>query len=203
MATLAQIAQQVIFKLSGGDAQRDTQFDMRMVQLFVVQELNYSIKVEYWNNIKMDGEHGISGQYIVPFSCPVLWNASKNAAYIVVPTPYITLGASDRGIQEIRPPDENAEAFIPLANGMHSLLKGTRLAALENHIGYYPELGNVYFTKDPRAKGIVNVTIKEIVGFPPNLIVDPGTEADIVEKVYQKLLARQPQDKLNNNNPNA
>lgn len=202
MASLAQIAEQVIFKYSGGDASRDSELDPREVQLFVLQELNAILKLEYWNNIKLDEDHGISGQYIVPFKFPVLYDNVRNETYVTLTNPYLTLGALDRGIQEVRPYDGNANAFIPMANGSHSLYKGTKAFELEGHIGYYPEAGNIYFMKDPRKTGISNVMVKQIVSMATAFISDPGTEADLVQKVFTRLIEMRPQDKINNNNPN-
>ena len=202
MASLAQIAEQVIFKYSGGDASRDSELDPREVQLFVVQELNAIMKVEYWNNIKLDEDHGISGQYILTSQATIQWDNVRNEAYITIPAPYITLGALDRGIQEIRPMDANSHAYIPLANGMNSLARGTRMIHLEGHVGYYPEAAKVYFTTNPKKIGQTQVLVKTIGSTLTNFISDPATEAMLIQNVFTKLNEMRPQDKINNNNPN-
>lgn len=202
MATLAQIAQQVIFKLSGGDAQRSTQLDTRMVQLFVLQELNGLEKVEYWNNIKLDEDHGITGQYILTSQVAILWNSARGECYITVPNTYISLGALDRGIQEIRPLNVGGKAFIPLAAGMLKLAQGTAMIGLQGNIGYYPEGSFVYFSPSPKAKGITQVLIKTIGSTLTNFIADPAVEAQLVQAVFTRLREMYPQDKINDNNPN-
>jgi hypothetical protein len=202
MASLAQIAQQVIFKMSGGDAQRSTQFDPRIVQLFVLQELNSLEKLEYWNNIKLDEDHGITGQYILTSQVTIQWNDARGECYITVPNAYISLGALDRGIQEIRPINVNGNAFIPLATGMLKLAQGTAMIGLQGNIGYYPEGNTVFFSPSPRAIGITTALIKTIGSTLTNFIADPAVESLLVENVFKKLMEDLPQDKLNDNNPN-
>jgi hypothetical protein len=202
MATLAQIAEQVTFILSGGDASRDSELDPREIQLLIVQELNALMKIEYWNNIKLDEDHGITGQYIVTSTVSVAYDNVRLEAYVIVPSTYISLGALDRGIQEIRPLAANASAFIPLANGMHSLSRGTKMNCLEGQIGYYPEGNKAYFTKNPKTEGMNNVLVKLIVSTLTNFISDPAIESELVKRVVAILMAQKPQDKINNNNPN-
>jgi hypothetical protein len=200
MATLREITQEIIRHYSGGDQSKDSTLDFREVRLMVLQILNAAIKVEYFDNIRTEGFHGTSAQYITSYVVSVQKDSLRKEAYINVPWPYIALPWG-KGIHEISPMNDRCTFYIPVQNGFNSLFKGLPAGNLEMYTGFYGEGNKVFFTKDITGQGVQKVLVKLIHAVDDNTPIDPATEETLFVKVSTLLKARGDQDKINDNNP--
>lgn len=198
MATLAQLRDQIIRRLSGGDQISDSSLDNREVELYILQTLNAAIKIEYFNNIRAEDVHGVSGQYIFTFTANVQKDTLRGEQYIEIISPYISL-PNDKGLFEITPVNGKCKTFIPVRNGAMSMYRGLHAGNLETGTGYYPERNKVYFTRDIMAQGVSKIRIKLIVAVGDDVVIDPGMEDSIIKAVIEMLAPGLPQDKTVNN----
>lgn len=203
MSTLAKIRDQIIRRASGGDPSSDTQLDEREVDLYILQILNTAIKIEYFNNIRAEDVHSVSGQFIATYNVDVKKDTVRGEEYIELTQPYISL-PSDKGLLEISAVNGKCKTFIPTRNGFVSLYKGLPAGNLEGSTGYYPERSRVYFTKPIICQGVSKVRVKLIVAaqIDGNLPIDPAMEASVVKEVLAMLVPNLPQDKIVDNTDN-
>lgn len=203
MTSLRQISEQIIRILSGGDRNLDdSKWDIREIELFVTQAINYFIKQNLFQNISQ-GQNGIDGQYVITFkNIDVLYDEDLALAYAVLPATYISL-PYDRGIVQVSLMKDQFNVFIPIRNGAVAVFKNSPAGRLESRIGFYPEQQNIYFTKDiskDTDKILVKLIIADAQAVNNNqLFIPPDIELPIIEKVLQLLSNQYPQDKLNNN----
>jgi hypothetical protein len=198
MAVLRIIAQQVIRRVSGGDQSRDSKLDLREVTRYMLQILNEQIKIDYLTNIKIEDDHGVSGQYMFVATATILKDNTRDEFYITLPTAYSAL-PHEKGLHEISPTNGKCATFIPCRNGSRALFKGLPAGNLEGNIGYYPERDKVWFVTNPKKKGVDKVMIKLIVGVNDDVVIDPGTEKMLVDKAVEFFSNRPPQDRINDN----
>lgn len=196
MATIAQLTQQVIRILSAQDQSKDSQLDKREVKLLIIQELNYAIKMEYYaNSSGMD--KGVSGQYIATFVQSVARDTVRGETYITVPTPYVAIGGTDKGIKEVSPMNDNQQSYVPTANGAKNIYRGLPAGNLEQRVGFYPERDKIYFSQDIMKKGVSKVRLKLIVASGDDMVIDPAIESTIRDKAVAVFSKRGEQDRLN------
>lgn len=198
MASLAQIRDQIIRRLSGGDPSSDSQFDEREIELYILQVANSAVKIEYFTNIKAEDQHGVSGQYIYTFTADVKKDTSRGEEYIEITTPYVSL-PNDKGLLEVDPLNGKCKNFIPVKAGFNSLFKGTPAGNLEGQVGFYPERNKVFFSKPIICLGTSKVRVKLIVMAGADTVFDPGQENSIIQGVLEILLPQLPQDRIANN----
>lgn len=198
MATLAVLRDQIIRRLSGGDPSSDSQLDEREIELHILQALNAAIKIEYYNNIRAEDIHGVSGQFIYTFTADVKKDALRGEQYIEMVTPHVAL-PNDKGIHEITPVNGKCKTFIPVRNGSVSLYRGLPAGNLEMGTGFYPERGKVFFTKDIMCQGVSKVRVKIIAAYGSDLVIDPAMEESVIKAVMGIMTPALPQDKIVDN----
>lgn len=205
LVTIDYLSEQVIRLLSGGDRNMDdSEWDIREINLFVSQAANYFIKQNLFQNFA-EGEKGLDGQYIATFyDVPVQFDSKLNLAYSVLPAKYIAL-PHDRGLQQISPMQDQWNVFMPIRSGAMALFKNSPAGRLEGRLGFFPEGGKVFYTKDI-SNDIPTVLVKLIVAGADDVstsvpFIPAEIELPIIEKVFELLRHRLPQDKINNNNP--
>ncbi len=196
MATLAELTQQVIRIVSGGNQSKDSQLDKREVKLFLVQELNYAIKMEYYSN-SSSMDKGVSGQYIATFVQTVLRDNVRSETYIEVPVPYIAIGGTDKGIKEVSPMNDKEQSYVPTPNGAKNIFRGLPAGNLEQRVGFYPERSKIYFSVDIMKKGVSKVRLKLIVAAGDDMVIDPAIETTIRDKAVAAFSKEGKQDRLN------
>jgi hypothetical protein len=198
MATLAQLRELIIRRLSGGDPSSDTQLDDREIDMHILQAANAAIKIEYYTNIKAEDVHGVSYQYIYTSVLDVQKDQIRGEEYIILPVPYVAL-PNDKGIHQIDPMNGKCKTFIPVKNGSIAMYRGTAAGNLEGNTGFYPERNKVYFTKPIICQGTSKVRVKQIVAHGDDTVFDPSIEETIVRSVLEMMMPRLPQDRVANN----
>lgn len=198
MATLAQLRDQIIRRLSGGDQISDSSLDNREVELYILQVLNAAIKIEYFTNIRAEDNHGVSGQYVAVYVLSVQKDTVRQEQYIILPQPFISL-PNDKGLDQITPINGKCKFFIPVKIGFSSLYHGLEAGNLELKTGFYPERNKVFFTKDVLAQGTSKVMVKIIAAVGADVVIDPGMEESVIKEVIGLLVPKLPQDKIVDN----
>ncbi len=198
MASLAQLRDQIIRRLSGGDQISDSSLDDREIELYILQVLNAAIKIEYFTNIRAEDNHGVSGQYIATYVLPIQKDTIRQEQYIILPQPFISL-PNDKGLDQITPMNGKCKFFIPVKVGFSSLYHGLDAGNLELKTGFYPERNKVFFTKDVLAQGTSKVMVKIIAAVGSDVVIDPGMEESIIKEVIGLMVPKLPQDKVVDN----
>lgn len=198
MASLAQLRELIIRRLSGGDPSSDSQLDEREIDMHILQAANAAIKIEYYTNIRAEDVHGVSAQYLYVSVLDVKKDTIRKEEYVDLAVPYIAL-PNEKGIHEIEPLNGKCKTFIPTKNGSESLFRGTPAGYLEGQTGFYPERNKVFFTKPIICQGTSKVRVKQIVSAGDDTVFDPGMEESIVKAVLAVMLPQLPQDKIVNN----
>ena len=148
MTSINIISEQIIRILAGGDRNIDDfEIDIREVELMVSQAVNYFVKQNLFQNISQ-GQHNVDGQYIATFkNVKINFDLDTELSYITLPSSYISL-PYDRGIHQISLMKDQFNVFIPIRNGAVAVFKNSPAGRLENKVGFWPEQGLVYFTRD-------------------------------------------------------
>ncbi len=197
MASLAKIRDLIIRRLSGGDPSSDSQLDPREIDLHILQAANAAIKIEYFNNIRAEDNHAVSGQYIYTYTASVLKDTIRGEEYIELTSPYVAL-PNEKGLFEIQPLNGKCKTFIPVRNGSNAMYHGTPAGNLEGRTGFYPERNKVFFTKAIICQGTSKVRVKQIVAIGEDVVFDPGMEESIVKAVLEIMIPKLPQDRIAN-----
>lgn len=198
MASLAQLTELIIRRLSGGDPSSDSQLDKREIEMHILQAANAAIKIEYFTNIRADDVHGTSGQNIYTYVLDVKKDAVRGEEYIDLSVPYVSL-PHDKGIYEIEPLNGKCKTFIPTKNGETAVYRGLPAGNLEGQTGFYPERAKVFFTKPIICQGTSKVRVRQVVAYGSDVIFDPGIEESIVKSVLEIMIPQLPQDRIANN----
>ncbi len=198
MASLAQLRDQIIRRLSGGDQISDSAIDDREIEMYILQVLNAAIKIEYFTNIRADDVHGVSGQYIATYVLPIQKDLIRQEQYIILTQPFISL-PHDKGLNQITPMNGKCKFFIPVNVGFSALYHGLDAGNLELHTGFYPERNKVFFTKDVLGQGTSKVMVKIIAAVGSDVVIDPGMEESIIKEVIGIMIPKLPQDKIVDN----
>jgi len=149
----------------------------------------------YANSSSMD--KGVSGQYLATFVCDVSRDNVRCETYITVPTPYIAIGGTDKGIKEVSPMNDLQQSYVPTANGSKNIYRGLPAGNLEQRVGFYPERNKIYFLQDVLKKGVSKVRLKLIVANGDDMVIDPAIESTIRDKAVAAFSKRGEQDRLN------
>lgn len=198
MASLAKIRDLIIRRLSGGDPSSDSQLDHREIDLHILQVANAAIKIEYFNNIRAEDNHGVSAQYIYTYIVDVKKDTSRSEEYIELASPYVVL-PNEKGLFEIQPLNGKCKTFIPVKNGSIAMYEGTPAGNLEGRTGFYPERSKAFFTKPIICQGTSKVRVRQIVAIGDDVVFDPAMENSIVKGVLEIMIPNLPQDKIVNN----
>lgn len=194
------IAEEIQFILNGGNVSTDSQLDVRVIKLAVSQAAAKLIGMEF--NAKAKTFAGsISGTYLQVFEdVAVQYNGNRNKFFSELPYEYLNLD-EDRGIHQISAMKDEDNVFIPVRNGMSSLLANTPQGRMEGKVSYFPEgLRNVIYRNDMDMLGIKTVLVKMIVG-DTNMIIPKHLVADIIKLSMEVLrLIDKPQDKVTDSN---
>ncbi len=194
------IAEEIQFILNGGNVSTDSQLDIRVIKLAVSQAAAKFVSMDY-NAKAKSFEGSISGTYLQVFEdVPVLFNPNRNKYYSELPYEYLNLN-EDRGIHQISAMKDEENAFIPVRNGMSSLLSNTPQGRMEGKVSFFPEgLKNVIYRNDMDRLGITSVLVKLIVG-DTNMIIPKHLVADIIKEVQGIIrFIEKPQDKVTDSN---
>jgi hypothetical protein len=198
MATIPQIREQIIRRLSGGDPSSDSQMDPREIDLYILQAMNAAIKIEYFTNIKAEDNHGVSGQYLYTYTGTIAKDNVRGEEYVEITKPFISL-PSEKGILEVEPINGKCKTFIPTKSGSFALYRGTPAGNLEGQTGFYVERNKIYFLKPVICQGTSMVRITQICAVDENSIIDPSLEESIIRSVIEMLIPKLPQDRIANN----
>jgi hypothetical protein len=198
MANIPQLRELIIRRLSGGDPSSDSQLDPREIDKYIIQAMNAAIKIEYYTNIKVDGSHGISNQYLVSYVLDVLTDAIRKEEYVVLTQPFISL-PNDKGINEVEPLNGRCKTFIPTKGGSFALYRGTPAGNLEGQTGFYVEGQKLFFLKAIKCQGTSKVRVTQVGAVDEDSIIDPALEDSIIRSVLEIMIPRMPQDRIANN----
>ena len=205
MTTKRRLAEQILRRLSGGDASDDSQYDIREIMLFVGQALGFLVKANYLENLRY-GDTSIGSQYISTFpGVPVQFNKTTGKAFIDLPCTYLDL-PDGRGIFHISPLRQQDNAFVPVRNGSETLFSHSAAGNLEGRIGFWAEGNRVYFNKDISREGCNEVLLKLAVVSPESIGADDpypissDMEIVVIGKVLEIMGIRVENDDANDNN---
>ena len=194
------IAEEVQFILNGGNVSTDSQLDTRVIKLAISQASAKLVALDF--NAKAKSFAGsISRTYLQVFEdVPVKYNGNRNKYFSELPYEYLNLD-EDRGIHQISAMKDEDNVFIPVRNGMSSLLANTPQGRMEGKVSYFPEgLRNVFYRNDMDSLGITTVLVKIIVG-DTNMIIPKHLVADIIKLSIDLLrYIDKPQDKVTDSN---
>lgn len=204
--TKAILAQQVIRRVSGGDQSSDSSLDRREVIKMLVEVLNRKVKENFFESYKF-GDPGIDGQYIGRFgNIAVTKDPDTNEYYSTLPSSYVAL-PNGRGIIQISSMKNQRDVFVINKSGGKGIFSNLPAGNLEGRIGVYPESNKLWYDKDMSKSG--NVLVKLVVAGPDSigendpLPIDTSAAESVVKEVIMFFQEQAPQDKINNNNPNA
>lgn len=202
MATLAQIREQIIRRVSGGNQSADSQIDPREIDLLITQELNAAIKIEYFTNIKAEDVHGVSGQYLASYTLDVKKDTIRGEQYVELTQPFVTL-PHDKGIQDVTPLNGKCKTFIPVNVGSRSIYQDLPAGNLETKAGFYVERNRIYFTTDIMCRGTSKVRVREVVAAGSDMVIDPAIESALIRSVIAIIFPQMSQDKVADNVDNT
>ena len=194
------IAEEVQFILNGGNVSTDSQLDTRVIKLAISQASAKLVALDFDAKAKSFAG-SISGTYLQVFEdVPVKYNGNRNKYFSELPYEYLNLD-EDRGIHQISAMKDEDNVFIPVRNGMSSLLANTPQGRMEGKVSYFPEgLKSVIYRNDMDSLGITTVLVKIIVG-DTNMIIPKHLVADIIKLSIDLLrYIDKPQDKVTDSN---
>ncbi len=204
--TKKKLAEQVLRRISGGDAEDDSQFDIREIILLVEQAVNALVKADLLQGLAI-GETYIGTQYISTFmDTPVLFDNGLDKAYSEIPCNYLSL-PDDRGVYHISRMKGQDDAFVPLRNGSETLYSHSPARNLEGRAGFWTEGKRIYYKPNIFKDGCKGVLLKLVVASPSEIKDDEpypigsDMELPVIEKVLEIMGVNGPVDHVNDNNP--
>ena len=160
--TKAQMAEQVLRLIAGGDSSPDLKLDVRDVELLIDEALGYVIKASFWENRK-SGESEINSDFVTAFEdVEVRQDAKKNLRYSELPAKKIIL-PNDMGVYQVSRMEDQENTFKRMPNGALGIFKGLPAADLEGEIGYFVEGDRIYYNKNLDFNYQKKVLIKMVV----------------------------------------
>lgn len=204
--TKAILAQQVIRRISGGDQSADSTLDRREVIKILVEILNRKVKESFFESYKF-GEPGVDGQYIGRFgNISITKDPDTLEYYSTLPSSYVAL-PNARGILQVSSMKNQRDIFIISKSGNKGIYNNLQAGGLQGRIGVYPEGNKLWYDKDMSKAG--NILVKLVVAGPDSigendpLPIDTSAAESVVKELIMFFQGQVPQDKINNNNPNA
>lgn len=185
------IADQVLFRLSGGFPDTSFSVDERDIFKALEQKLNAKFKLKHFEVTLNQGETIPENTMIATYENITVTSTGNGKSKSILPVIPISL-PKNMGIFLIYDPKHPENPFIPLQKGQLALLRADQLLNdLLGTIGYEPTDAEVTFTKDLTMFGITAVTM-EICGFQISQysITDPlPIPSDYEEILINELVA--------------
>lgn len=191
--TFRQMAFLVLRNLAGGDIPTDFNIDEREVILYLKQMYGDYLKSIYFENIKIEGEHQIGGQFLYVFTAQVKNDSVRQESYIDLEKQYVDLPFG-RGVHEVAPIRGDYNTYIPMGNGQQKLLSGTPAGNLEGNVGFYHERKQLRFD---RCVSVPSVLVKIYSSDDDEVTID---STDMINNAFNYFKLRNPQDRVNNQN---
>ena len=178
----------------GGDVSDDAGLERIDFIEHVYAAYAYLVQLNYYNNIKMTGDRGLSNQYIKTYTnVPVVYNEEQDLYYSELPASPITL-PNNIGVYMISKMQSPNKPFSPIGIGELFLYSGlpTTQYSFDNENVYY-------YNIEPEVKSVKML----IVASRPDEIQDDDVH-EIKEMVLKQLMITRniPEDKANDSNPN-
>lgn len=194
------IAEQIQRIFAGGDSSEDNELDIREVELLVSQAHANLIKIDYFNNLKAEGLHGVNGQFKTTiYKLPIKLDEDRQEKYVELPKQYLNLphGKGLDFVSEWNKP--KAKPILITTAGHDFFSEGQLWSHMEGHFTCYPEGSRVYFSNKTNREFMVKfANVRLVLNDPSNVSADQ--EMAIIGEVTRILSIRRPQDKQNDGN---
>jgi hypothetical protein len=201
--TLRKLASQVIEILSGGDQNRDSQIDERMIFEQIRQLAAEAIMLKTLE-LRESGDRSVPQSYVASYQInQVQTDPATKETYFDLPDVPLAL-PYNKGIQRVFPYGRPQDRLIKLISATSS--KFLKSGNLEKQKGYWLRGNSVrmsYKDKDSFPKGLV---VDLVVPFPSTqdkdaqLPILPEHEGQIIRQVLQIYGVQSPKDDINDNN---
>jgi len=202
MISYNKLAEQFILFVSGGDQSRDSEFEYPDVVLVARQAVSEQVKLEIFNDSKVEGDLDASFHYIHnQRNIDVVWDAANCECYSLIPLVPMSL-PGNRGLKAITANTNQQKQFIPIDSAQYAMIADI---IEENDVVYWLEKNKVIYHKNIKDK-YGKVAMKIIVPAPDTLDADADfflpddIQASVLLRMKQILIPEVPQDKINNSN---
>lgn len=190
--TKATIAEQAMRILSGGHLKPDRNIDIREVMMYLDELRDEAAKLSFYSTLK-NGMYEIDAEYLSYFpNVAVAHDNVKDVDYITLPASRISL-PKDMGLYLITPMQNQAGAFIPIAQGQQWMYKNTATIKNETNTFYYP-VGNIvnFINLDPAVSEVLvtmlasSKSLSQDATFP----IPPDMEKAMVDALVERFAAQ-------------
>lgn len=203
------IAEQVMFRISGGYPDTAFQLDERDIYKATEQKINALFKLKHFDTTLPSGETLPDNTMIATYENITVTSTGNGKSTATLPINPISL-PKNSGIVMIYDEKNPDNFFIPLQRTQLALLRADELLNdLMGQIGFEPKNNTIVFTKDITMYGINKVTMELCVfdmstyGATDRLPIPADMQDVIIQELMKDFAPVQPEEAIVNNFSNA